>query len=321
MDECIKNFYSADRVLVLAPHPDDETLGCGGTIAKLARSGRYVCVLVISTGGAVNVKVENLVDIRRSEAYKAYEILGVKESLFRDFPDGELYKHYDEVKESLRSVIKSYKPDIIFSPSITDLHPDHVTTSKITLSLLKEFNSFKVAFYEVYAPIRFNCIIDITDMIEIKEKATICYKYSLLEKPENMFHAIKGLNAYRSFDFLNNGFFEVFYIINATDSKDEIIDWLTYGLSKEASSYKFLEKFKKTDQLLVDYQQSLKRNNELNELLRQKEIEIDSLKNNYNDLLKTVNYFYRIRDTIFPCKSKRRYIYNSIVKKIKSRVK
>ncbi len=178
-----------------------------------------------------------------------------------------------------------------------------------------------MAFYEVYAPIRFNCIIDITDMIEIKEKATICYKYSLLEKPENMFHAIKGLNAYRSFDFLNNGFFEVFYIINATDSKDEIIDWLTYGLSKEASSYKFLEKFKKTDQLLVDYQQSLKRNNELNELLRQKEIEIDSLKNNYNDLLKTVNYFYRIRDTIFPCKSKRRYIYNSIVKKIKSRVK
>lgn len=326
MDECIKNFYSANRILVLAPHPDDETLGCGGTIAKLARSGRNVCVLVISMGGAVNVKIKGLVDIRKNEAYKACEILGVKELFFRDFPDGGLDKHYDEVKESIRSVIKSYNPDIIFSPSVMDLHPDHVTTSKITLSLLKEFNSFKVAFYEVYTPIRFNCIIDITDMIEIKEKAAICYKYSLLEKPENMFHAIKGLNAYRSFDFLNSGFFEVFYIINATDSEDEIIDWLTHGLSKEASSYRFLSEFKKADQLLVEHQEALVEINELKELLKEKEKKIENIGEKYkaledSEILKIVYYIYKMRDAVLPHNTKRRLLYNAIVEKIKSKMR
>ena len=205
-------FHSVDRILVLAPHPDDETLGCGGTIALYAGMGKEVCVAVISKGEAVNVQADDVVDLRRKETQRAAEILKIKQVVFMDFPDTGLDTWYDEVKHGIMDVIQTFKPDIVFSPSPMDVHNDHVVVSKITMSLLKEFSSFKVAFYEIYCPIRYNCIVDIADVIEIKKKAVMCYHYSLLEKPEDMLFAIEGLNAYRSFEFLRKGFFEVFYV-------------------------------------------------------------------------------------------------------------
>jgi N-acetylglucosamine malate deacetylase 1 len=313
--------YSAKRILVLAPHPDDETLGCGGTIARYARMGKEVCVVIISKGEAVNIKADNIAALRKKEAYKASEILGISRLVLLDFPDAALNRHYDEVKESIRNEIRTYAPDIVFSPSPMDFHDDHIAVANITKTLMKEFNSFDAAFYEIYSPIRYNRIIDITDVIKIKEKAVLCYKYSLLEKPESMLFAIKGLNAYRSFNLLREGFFEVFYVMKPTDIEDEVIDWLTYGLSREASAYKYLSQLKKVDQLLADYQQSLKKIEEL----RAGEKKTGQSESKLNDMedsaaLKIADKFYGMRDSIFPYNSKRRLFYESVVKKIKSRL-
>jgi LmbE family N-acetylglucosaminyl deacetylase len=307
---------SGNRILVLAPHPDDETLGCGGTIALYAGMGKEVCAVIISKGEAVNVKAENIVDLRRKETYKAAEILRIKQVIFMDFPDTELNARYDEVKQGIRGVIRTFKPDIVFAPSPMDLHDDHVVVSRITMSLLKEFSSFKVAFYEIYSPIRYNCIIDITGVIDIKKKAVMCYHYSLLEKPESMFFAMEGLNAYRSFDFLKKGYFEAFYVITAIDSEDTIIEWLTHGLSKEASSYKFLSQLKKVDQLLSAYQQSLRKIDELEK--KERELEQYEDKQNAVKHSAAIKVIYRIRDGIFPQNTKRRRLYEAVVKRIKS---
>jgi N-acetylglucosamine malate deacetylase 1 len=309
--------YPAKRIIVLAPHPDDETIGCGGTIAKLARSGSNVCILFVSRGDAVNVKVKGLADIRENEAHRACEILGVQELVFRDFPDGKLEKHYDEVKDSVRGVIKSYNPDIIFTPSVMDLHPDHVTASKIALSLLKEFASFKVAFYEVYSPIRYNCLIDITDVIDIKRKAVMCYHYSLLEKPEDILFAMEGLNAYRSFEFIRKGFFEAFYVIDSADSEDTVIEWLTHGLSREASSCKFLSQLKKVDQLLAAYQQSLKKIDEL-EKKERKSYRCEDKQTSFGHGAAT-RVLGRIRDGFFPLNTKRRRLYETVINRMRSK--
>jgi N-acetylglucosamine malate deacetylase 1 len=309
--------YSGNRILILAPHPDDETLGCGGTIALYAGMGKEVCAAIISKGEAVNVKAENIADLRRKETYRAAEILQINQVIFMDFPDTELNARYDEVKQGIRGLIQTFKPDIVFAPSPMDLHEDHVVVSRIAMSLMKEFSSFKVAFYEIYSPIRYNCIIDITDVIDIKKKAVMCYHYSLLEKPESMFFAMEGLNAYRSFDFMKKGYFEAFYVITAGDSEDTIIEWLTHDLSKEASSCKFLSQLKKVDQLLSAYQQSLKKIDEL----QKKERELEQYEDNRNTVKHSaaIKIIYRIRDGIFPFKTKRRRLYEAVVNRIKSK--
>lgn len=268
---------SYNRILVLAPHPDDESLGCGGTIAHYTKMGKEICVAFISKGDAVEIKVDNVVEVRRAEAKKAAEILGIKHLVFMDFPDAALNQHYDKIKQSMRDVIDKYNPDIVFSPSPIDLHNDHIVVSKIIRDLLREFHSFLVAFYEIYTPIRYNSIVDITETIDIKERAVLCYQCSSLGNPANMFGAMKGLNASKSFAVKKEGFYEVFFVISAENSEDEIIDWLTYGLCREASSYLFLSKLKKVDQLLGAYQQSLTKINELSALLKEKENKIEEL--------------------------------------------
>jgi LmbE family N-acetylglucosaminyl deacetylase len=313
---------SANKVLVLAPHPDDETLGCGGTITQYSKLGKEVWVAFISRGDAVDVKIPNIVDIRRDEAYKATQILGVKKVVFMDFPDGRLSEHNEEIKKNIRDIVSTFHPDIIFSPSPIDLHSDHVMVSKIALSLLSEFKSCKIAFYEIYSPIRYNCIIDVTEVMDTKERAMFCYKYSLLEKPDCMLYAMKGLNAFRSLDFLKKGYYEVFYWIDARVNEDEIIDWLTYGMSREASSYKFLLQLRKADELLVEYQNSLKKINELSELLRERDRRLEQLENKY-DIIENkgkpdvIYTFHKIRDIILPYNTKRRWLYDTVVKKVK----
>ena len=136
---------SGNRILVLAPHPDDETLGCGGTIALYAGMGKEVCAAIISKGEAVNVKAEDIADLRRKEAYRAAEILQIRQVVFMDFPDTALNTYYDEVKQGIRGLMHTFKPDIVFAPSPMDLHEDHVVVSKIAMSLLKELGSFQVA--------------------------------------------------------------------------------------------------------------------------------------------------------------------------------
>ncbi|MFZ3136614.1 MAG: PIG-L family deacetylase [Thermodesulfovibrionales bacterium] len=308
---------SGNRILVLAPHPDDETLGCGGTIALYAGMGKEVCAAIISKGEAVNVKAENIADLRRKETYKAAEILQIRQVVFMDFTDTALNTWYDEVKQGIKGLIQTFKPDIVFAPSPMDLHEDHVVVSRIAMSLLKEFGSFQVAFYEIYSPIRYNCIVDITDVIDIKKKAVMCYHYSLLEKPESMFFAMEGLNAYRSFDFLKKGYFEAFYVITSADSDDTIIEWLTHGLSKEASSYKFLSQLKKVDQLLSAYQQSLKKIDEL----EKKERGLDQCEHKQNAVKHSaaIKVICRIRDSIFPFRTKRRRFFETLINRIKTK--
>ena len=308
---------SGNRILVLAPHPDDETLGCGGTIALYAGMGKEVCAAIISKGEAVNVKAEDIADLRRKEVYRAAEILQIRQVVFMDFPDAALNTCYDEVKQSIRRLMQTFKPDIVFAPSPMDLHEDHVVVSRIAMFLLREFNSFKVAFYEIYSPIRYNCIVDITGVIDIKKKAAMCYHYSLLEKPEDIVFAMEGLNAYRSFDFLRKGFFEAFYVITSTDSDDTIIEWLTHGLSKEASSYKFLSQLKKVDQLLSAYQQSLKKIDELEKKKRR----LDQCEHKQNAVKHSIaiKVICRIRDGIFPPNTKRRRLFETILKRSRSK--
>jgi N-acetylglucosamine malate deacetylase 1 len=113
-------------VLVVAPHPDDEVLGAGGTIARLASEGRDVHVVIVTKGGPPLFD-EAFIERGRAEAREAHRLLGVKETVFLDgFPAALL----DTIPQStlnagLREAIDGVEPELLFIPFPGDLHIDH----------------------------------------------------------------------------------------------------------------------------------------------------------------------------------------------------
>ena len=162
-----------NSALILAPHPDDEALGCSGSIALSNKSGASSRVAFLTSGERLHeTPSASVAERRREEARKASEILGCREPMFLNFPDGELRSHEDRVYQELCRIIDLNKPDVVFSPSPIDFHKDHIATARVALRLLNKPASFKLAFYEVYSTLRFNQLVDITEAIEIKKSAT-----------------------------------------------------------------------------------------------------------------------------------------------------
>ena len=114
------------RILVIAPHPDDETLGLGGTMAKLASQGHEVNVLVVSGHLPPLYKRE---DYERTvnEANQAFKILGVSNSIFLELPPTTVsFVPVREINDKIFQVVKKVRPSIVFCP-YPDRHIDHRT--------------------------------------------------------------------------------------------------------------------------------------------------------------------------------------------------
>ena len=123
-------------VLVFAAHQDDETIGCGGTIAKWARIGANVQVCFMTDGGtgieqgcSINMK-SNIVDIRLREASKACEILGVTHLHTLGIPCQEITNNKNIFHKVIKK-IREVKPDIVLTHNQICKHRDHKNTSKI----------------------------------------------------------------------------------------------------------------------------------------------------------------------------------------------
>lgn len=138
------------KIIVFSPHPDDETFGCGGTIAKKISEG-YDVVIVIMTDGRYSFSVrcgiesnptpEELKYIRKEEVRRAAKILGVPEEnlLFLDFEDTMLEKSEREAHKKVFELLKQKPPPVeVYYPYRKDCHPDHRVTNRIVRSVIKE---------------------------------------------------------------------------------------------------------------------------------------------------------------------------------------
>ena len=128
------------RALVFSPHPDDETLGCGGTIALYADKIDFT-VVALSNGEAVDIPEDNKGELRKKELADAVKILGVRDIIFLNLPDGRFEENSDQIQKKISEICSRKDPELIFAPSPIDSHPDHRETAKACIELTKTFPS------------------------------------------------------------------------------------------------------------------------------------------------------------------------------------
>jgi len=173
-------------ILVIGPHPDDQELGMGGTIARLASQGHKVHLLDMTNGEPTP---NGSVETRAKESAEAARILGVERSLLG--LTNRQVVHNLESRHKLAAVIRIHRPNILFLPYPTDAHPDHVAVTrigedarfdaKLTKSTIpgEPWHPKRIIYY-FCTHLRMNFVptfcIDITDQIDTKMKSVAAYK-------------------------------------------------------------------------------------------------------------------------------------------------
>ena len=200
------------RVLVVAPHPDDETLGVGGTIAKYSAQGDEVFVLMVS-GHLPPIYSRKAYEETVSEAYSAFSVLGVKKSEFLEIPAtmiGDQPLH--EVNGRISKVVNDFNPHIVLCP-YPDRHIDHRLVFDSVMVATRPVGVGKdikiVAAYETLSETHWNAphiepnftpnwVVDISDHISKKLKALECYKSQISEFPgPRSIEAVEALSKFR----------------------------------------------------------------------------------------------------------------------------
>ncbi|MEM7306547.1 MAG: PIG-L family deacetylase [Planctomycetota bacterium] len=176
------------RVLVVAPHADDEVLGCGGMLAHHTGRGDDVRVVVLTDGasGDPEGETDNLSDVRRRESLAAGEVLGVQDYRFLGLPDGELASDA-ELVERLRSEIAEFRPELIYGPSPQEMHPDHRAASRALCAAsmsakgeAEEVPMPRLLLYGINSQVTANAVFDTTAVFDRKKAAIECFKSQIV---------------------------------------------------------------------------------------------------------------------------------------------
>lgn len=200
------------RVLVIAPHPDDEIIGVGGVIAKRCNNGHEVYVCVVTKGVEPMFK-EEIIEQGRNECRKADKILGVKDTVFLDFPAVMLETvPRNKFNGKLIEIIQDIKPEEVYIPHRGDMQLDHQLVVDAAMVALRPKYSHVVSriySYETLSETGWNIpntvnefipnvYEDISNELELKLKAMEIFKSQLSDFPAaRSLGAIDALARYR----------------------------------------------------------------------------------------------------------------------------
>ena len=113
------------KVLVIAPHMDDEVLGCGGTIIRHVNSGDHVTVCIVANRAYNHKYDQNLIEQEKDCCKKAKEILSYQDLIFLDLYDEKLDQSQIDIIIPLEEVVTKCKPEVVYAPHRGDLNQDH----------------------------------------------------------------------------------------------------------------------------------------------------------------------------------------------------
>lgn len=185
-------------VLVVSPHPDDESAGCGGTVRRHVLAGDTVHVLFLTSGeaGGHGRTKEETLQLRENEALAATAVLGVAATDFWRQPDGEL-SATPELVERLRRHVSALAPAVVYVTHPLESHADHRAAAEAVRAATSGLvDRPDVLMYEIWTPLQqMDEIIDITSFVEAKRAAIRSHKSQcdVLAFDD----AILGLNRYR----------------------------------------------------------------------------------------------------------------------------
>jgi N-acetylglucosamine malate deacetylase 1 len=202
-----------DKLVVLAPHSDDESIGCGGLLAKFATQASVVC-LTNGAKGDPKMPRDLLIETREQELGSAMQLAGVKQVSFLGVEDQNLTEdHQRFFKLDLSEV------DWIFLPNFLDQHPDHkaVTTQLQALLRARGYQpNLKVAFYEIWGALPvWNAYVELTpDLWQLKQTMIACFQSQI--KQIDYASRIQGLHLYRGIA-VGKGAVEAYLVLNVDD--------------------------------------------------------------------------------------------------------
>ena len=219
------------NIIIFSPHPDDDVIGCGGTIAAHVRQGYHVTIVYLTSGeaGSLDVTQNNLQTRREEEARQAAQCLGVRNLVFLRYPDGYL-DFSRELLQALVTLIREKTPDVVYLPHQHEHPRDHRIAHELCLESVRRaggpwfqdcgatpWNVNHVFAYEVWTPIMMPTFCrDITSLFDSKIKALRCHTSQLAMIPYD--EAAACLNRYRGIISGKGHYCEAFQIITFTHS-------------------------------------------------------------------------------------------------------
>lgn len=174
------------NILVLAPHPDDEIIGVGGTILKHIKVGDNVGLMILTKAHEPYWSKE-IIAKKTEEVQAVSKFMGIKRLFWEDFKAASLNSVPSiELSNKIEAVVADFKPDIIYAPPKGDVHIDHDIIGSLSLSVARKFQSVtKLFFYEEpqniadnSSPFYFvpNYYVDVTEFIDKKIEALEMYQ-------------------------------------------------------------------------------------------------------------------------------------------------
>jgi LmbE family N-acetylglucosaminyl deacetylase len=186
-------------VLIIAPHPDDEALGCGGAVANHTDRGERVAVAFLTSGelGLRTLPQAEARRVREREAEEAAGVLGVSALHFLRQPDWLVGDGIAEAARALRPLLADAAPHTIYLPHPGEWHPDH----RAALLVLRAAHASggrpaALRLYEVWTPLStYDHVEDVSTAMPRKLRAVRCHRSQLASFRYD--RAVRGLNAYR----------------------------------------------------------------------------------------------------------------------------
>ncbi len=184
------------RIAVLAPHPDDEVFGCGGSLHAAVRAGAQISVAILTDGTAWGLG-EQAAQQRQQESIAASRLLGYAQPEFWQLSDGELL-HETALSQRIRDWLIAQQADLVLTPSLWEMHRDHLACAMATCNAVQQLNEpIRLLMYEIGVPLSCNLLIDISAYKDKKAEAMRCFSSQLAL--QNYATQIAGLNQYRTY--------------------------------------------------------------------------------------------------------------------------
>ncbi len=190
--------FPEQRVVVVAPHMDDEAIGCGGTVLCHHKAGAQITTVFL-TNGEVGRPCSAEPHVRHDEARRVASYLKMEPPRFLDGPDTALTAT-EELVTALAHHLDDLAPDLIYAPWIGDAHRDHVMANALLAGVAPllvdtDTNTLRVRAYEVWSPLPANISVDITTQMNRKLQAMQMYQSQFVAHDPA---PLVGLNRYRS---------------------------------------------------------------------------------------------------------------------------